>query len=340
MNPSLTAFGELLLRLHSSGDSRFLQSAGFTSWYAGSEANMCVLLARLGIQAQYVTRVPDNDLSMAGIAQLRGQGVGVEHVLYGGQKLGLYFSETGNHIRPVQVIYDRAGSAFAELQPGTIHWDQVLEGQTHFHWTGVSPAVSASVAEVCAEGISVARERGLTITADFNYRSRLWQYGKHPKEVMPALLAHSHIAIADLDACGIYFGMTVDASLPWTEQFESAAHRLFGSHMPELQTLAMSFRVQEEGQLKYTAALMRDGKAYYSRLKVALPQVKESIGTGDAFAGGLLYAITTGLPPQDAIDFATACGILKQSVPGDWPLFSKNEVEAMVSRGINTRISR
>lgn len=340
MNPSVTAFGELLMRLHSSGDARFLQTNRFTSWYAGAEANLSVLLARLGIRAQYVTRVPDHDLALAGIAQLRGQGVEVDNVLYGGQKMGLYFSETGNHIRPVQVIYDRAGSAFSELQPGMIDWNKVLEGQTHFHWTGVSPAVSASAAEVCAEAIGTARELGLTITADFNYRSRLWQYGRHPKEVMPGLLEHCHIAIADLDACDTYFGMTVNPALPWTQQFEAAALLLHDRFMPSLQTLAMSFRIMEEGQLKYTAALMSGGKPYYSRLKVALPPVKESIGTGDAFAGGLLYAQITGLPPQEAIDFATACGILKQSIPGDWPLFSKTEVEAMMSRGINTRISR
>ncbi len=284
--------------------------------------------------------MPDHDLSLAGIAQLRGHGVGVQHVQYGGHKLGLYFSETGNHIRPVQVIYDRAGSAFSELGPGMTDWQKVLEGQTHFHWTGVSPALSPSVAEVCAEGICAAREKGLTITADFNYRSRLWQYGKHPKEVMPGLLAHAHITVADLDACQVYFGMTPDPARSWERQFEAAALELKERFMPGLQAVAMSFRVKEDGQLKYTAALMTGGQIYFSRLKVPLPQVRESIGTGDAFSGGLLYALMTGLPPQEAIDFATACGILKQSVPGDWPLFSRNEVDAMMSHGINTRISR
>lgn len=340
MIPSLTTFGELLLRLHSSGDSRFLQTSGYTPFYAGAEANLSVLLARLGIPAQYITRVPGHDLSLAGIAQLRGQGVDVSNVLYGGQKLGIYFSETGNHIRPVQVIYDRAGSAFSELKPGMIHWDDVLDGQTHFHWTGVSPAVSASAAEVCAEAINAARNKGINVSADFNYRSRLWQYGKHPREVMPALLAQCHIAVADLDACHVYFGLETDASRSWEQQFETAAHALKDQFMPDLQALAMSFRVQEGGQLMYTAALMTAGKAFFSHLKVALPQVRESIGTGDAFAGGLLYATMMGFSPQDTIDFATACGIIKQSIPGDWPLFSKEEVQAMMSRGINTRISR
>lgn len=340
MHPSLTAFGELLLRLHSGGDNRFLQASGFVPYYAGAEANLCVLLARLGIQTQYITRVPDHDLALAGISQLRGHGVGVENVTYGGQKLGLYFSETGNHIRPVQVIYDRAGSAFSELQPGMIDWHAVLEGQTHFHWTGISPAVSASAAKVCAEGIAAARDKGLILSADLNYRSRLWQYGRHPKEIMPELLQHCHIAVADLDACQVYFGMTADPSLPWTHRFESAARELQTRFMPEAHTLAMSFRVVENDRLHYTAALFADGQAYFSRLKIALPQVRESIGTGDAFAGGLLYATMTGLSPQETIDFATACGVLKQSIPGDWPLFSRSEVEGMVAQGINTRISR
>ncbi|MGN7723000.1 PfkB family carbohydrate kinase [Chitinophaga sp. 22620] len=339
MNNRLTAFGEFLLRLHSSDDKRFLQATGFTPWYAGAEANLCVLLARLGIQTQYVTRVPDNDLAAAGIQQLKGHGVGTDHILYGGHKLGLYFTETGNFIRSTRVIYDRAGSSFTELQPGMINWDEVLQDRQYFHWTGVAAAVSASAAEVCAEGIRKAEEKNIIISADFNYRATLWQYGKAPSEVMPALLRPCQVAVADLDALKIYFNIQTEDALSWKDRFISACHQL-KPHMPHLRTLGMSFRLQEGDNLLYTGAIMHNGQPYFSELKIAMPPVKEPIGTGDAFTAGMLFGLMTGEDAQQTVNFATACGVLKQSVPGDWALIGKDEINAFIKGGISGRVSR
>ncbi|RPD39913.1 sugar kinase [Chitinophaga barathri] len=339
MNNRLTAFGEFLLRLHCSDDKRFLQSTGFTPWYAGAEANLCVLLARLGIQTQYITRVPENDLAAAGIHQLKGHGVGTDHILYGGHKLGLYFTETGNFIRSTRVIYDRAGSAFTELEPGMINWDKVLEGQQYFHWTGVAAAVSASAAEVCGEGIRAAQQKNMTISADFNYRATLWQYGKSPAEVMPALLQPSHVAVADLDALKVYFNIRTDETLSWQDKFISACNQL-KTYMPHLRTLGMSFRLPEGDNLLYTGAIMHNGQPYFSDLKVAMPPVKEPIGTGDAFTAGMLFELINQASPQQIINFAAACGVLKQSIPGDWALISKEEINALIAGGISGRVSR
>ena len=239
-NVQLAAFGEFLLRLHSHQAKRFQQTDGYTAYYAGAEANVCVLLARLGLNVNYISRVPDNDLALAGIQQLKSHGVGTGHMVFGGDRLGLYFTESGNHIRSSRVIYDRTGTSFTELQPGMINWKQVLQDTDYFHWSGVAAALSASAASVCAEALDAATELGLTISGDFNYRSKLWQYGKQPKEVMPALLQHCSVAVADLDAVSIYYGIETDKQLPLEERFKETVQQL-QHKMPKLQTLGMSF---------------------------------------------------------------------------------------------------
>lgn len=335
MNDSLVAFGEFLLRLHSNNGKRFQQTDGYTAYYAGAEANVCVLLARLGIKVEYVSRVPDNDLAAAGLQQLRGHGVGTKKVIHGGSKLGLYFTEAGNQIRPTRVIYDRAGSSFAELQTGDINWNDILEGQQYFHWSGVAAALSQSAADVCQEAIEVARKKGITISADFNYRATLWKYGKEPKDVMPALLEHSQVAVADLDAVKIYYGIETDPALSLEERFQQTFVAL-KLHMPQLKTLAMSFR--KPGGI-YCAALAHEDKYYYSE-GFSLQTITDQIGTGDAFTAGILFGLMKNYSPQDIINFATACGALKQSIPGDWAVITKKEIEEMVANGVSGRVTR
>lgn len=334
MNDSLAAFGEFLLRLHSNNGKRFQQTEGYTAYYAGAEANVCVLLARLGIKVEYVSRVPDNDLAAAGLQQLRGHGVGVSHIVYGGAKLGLYFTEAGNQVRPTRVIYDRAGSSFAELQRGDINWNDILQ-EGYFHWSGVAAALSQSAADVCQEAIEVARKKGITISADFNYRATLWKYGKQPSEIMPPLLQHSNIAVADLDAVKIYYGIETDQALSLEERFQQTFVAL-KPHMPQLKTLAMSFR--KPGGI-YCAALVHEDKYYYSE-GFSLQTITDQIGTGDAFTAGILFGLMSNYSPQDIINFATACGALKQSIPGDWAILSKKEIEEMVISGVSGRVTR
>lgn len=335
MNDSLAAFGEFLLRLHSNNGKRFQQTDGYTAYYAGAEANVCVLLTRLGMKVEYISRVPDNDLAAAGLQQLRGHGVGTKHIVHGGSKLGLYFTEAGNQIRPTRVIYDRTGSSFAELQSGDINWNNVLEEQQYFHWSGVAAALSESAANVCKEAIEAARKKGITISADFNYRATLWKYGKEPKEVMPALLQHSQIAVADLDAVKIYYGIETDPKLSLEERFQRTYLSL-KPHMPQLKTLGMSFR--KPGGI-YCAALAHEDKYYYAE-GYKLQTITDQIGTGDAFTAGILYGLMNKYPSQEIINFATACGALKQSIPGDWAVITKKEIEEMVANGVSGRVTR
>lgn len=334
----LAAFGEFLLRLHSHQAKRFQQTDGYTAYYAGAEANVCVLLARLGMNVNYISRVPDNDLAIAGIQQLKSHGVGTDHMVFGGYRLGLYFTESGNHIRSSRVIYDRTGTSFTELKPGMINWKDVLKDTHCFHWSGVAAALSASAAEVCREALEIAADLGLIISGDFNYRSKLWQYGKHPKEIMPSLLQHSTVAVADLDAVNIYYGIETNKELPLEERFKQTVQQL-QYKMPKLQTLGMSFRKTIQQQTVYLAALAHKGEYYFSE-GYSIPHVTDQIGTGDAFTAGLLFGLMQEMPPQNIINFATACGALKQSIAGDWAIINRPEIEEFIQTGVSGRIIR
>ncbi len=334
----LTAFGEFMLRLHSSENKRVLQTNSYNVYYGGAEANVCVLLARLGISTNYVTRVPENDIALAGISQLRSHGVGTDHILYGGDKLGLYFTEPGNSIRSTRVIYDRAGSSYASLHPGMIDWPEVMSGSSYFHWSGVAAAVSQGAADTCTEAMEVAKAKGLIISSDFNYRTTLWKYGRHPREIMPDLLRYSQVAVADLDAVTVYFGIKTDPEAPIEERFRECSLAL-QEILPELKVLAMSFRKNQGGRPVYSGALLYKNECYFSA-GYELPFVTDQIGAGDAFTGGLLFGLMNGFEPGDIIRFATACGALKQSIPGDWAILNRAEIEQFILSGTSGRIIR
>ncbi|MBS1663502.1 MAG: sugar kinase [Bacteroidetes bacterium] len=334
----LIAFGELMLRLHCREGKRIVQTNAYEVYYGGAEANMCVLLSRLGIPVDFITRMPENDIAKAGIDQLRGQGVGTSHIVFGGAKLGVYFTEPGHGIRPTRVIYDRDGSAYATIHPGIIDWQTSLRENAWFHWSGVAAAVSQGAADTTAEALAVARGKGMRISADFNYRTTLWKYGKHPREVMPELLRHSQVAVADLDSAAVYYGIETDPAASFEDRFQQCSAAL-REKIPGLEVLAMSFRTTRGIQHTYSGALYHKGSFYFSPYQ-ELPFVTDQIGSGDAFTGGMLYGLMQGFEPQQVIDFAVACGALKQSINGDWALISRSEVETFIRSGSSGRIIR
>jgi 2-dehydro-3-deoxygluconokinase len=334
----LVAFGELMLRLHARHDRRFAQTDGYDAYYAGAEANACVLLSRLGIGVDYITVLPDNDIARTGVRHLQGQGVGTDHIVYQGEKLGVYFTEQGNGIRPTRVIYDREGSAYARTGPGVVDWQTCFEGPSWFHWSGIAAAVSQSSADATAEALTIARGKGLRVSTDFNYRTTLWKYGKHPREVMPGLLQHSHVAVADLDSAAVYFGIETDKQAPLEERFSECSAALRGK-IPNLEVLAMSFRTPHGIQHGYFGALWYNGDCYFST-RHELPFITDQIGSGDAFTAGMLYGLMRGLSPQEIIDHAAACGALKQSIEGDWALITPVEVQQFIQHGSTGRIIR
>lgn len=334
----ITAFGELLLRMGVAHGNRFTQAKEMQVHIGGAEANVCVLLSQLGINTNYVTRLPKNDLSQLALNELHKYKVDTTDCVYGGDRIGLYFIESGNQIRQSQVIYDRSNSAFATISDNEINWDEVLENTTHFHWSGISPGVSNQAQLACKKAILAAHSKGIIISSDFNYRTKLWQYGKKPSEIMPELLYYSNITIADLDSTEIYFGIKTDKNDSDLERFIKTYEQL-KEKMPYLNTLAMSFRKSEGQTHLYSGILLHKGKIYQSKPHL-IHLVTDQFGSGDAFAAGLFYSLKNELPGQDCIDWATACGVIKQSITGDFAITTPEEINHFIKNGSSNRINR
>ncbi|MEP6931818.1 MAG: sugar kinase [Flavobacterium sp.] len=334
----IAAFGELLLRMNVVDGYRFTQANEMRIHVGGAEANVCVLLSQLGIQTDYITRLPENDLAQLALNELQKYKVNTSNCIYGGERLGLYFVEAGNQIRQSQVIYDRSNSSFATIRENQIDWNVVLNEATHFHWSGISPGVSYEASLVCKEAILTAHKKGLPISSDFNFRSKLWQYGKHPSEIMPDLLQYSTITIADLDAVEIYFGIKTDVKESDADRFQKT-FELLKVKMPFLKTLAMSFRKSDGPAHLYKGLLLHEGN-FYETKEQKINLVTDQIGSGDAFTAGLLYGLTNKFSGQECIDWATACGVIKQSVPGDFAISTPREINHFIKNGSSNRINR
>ncbi len=336
---NLVAFGEIMMRLNCPFGKRFQNSSSFDVLYGGAEANVCVFLSRLGLKTRYITRLPENDLARGALDQLQSSTVDVSSIVSGGSKMGLYFTEDGNLLRPSRVIYDRQDSSFAGITRGMVEWQKILDGTVWFHWSGIAPAVSETAAEVCLEALQSAKERGITISADFNYRSTLWNYGRHPASVMPKLLSFCDVVTGDINSAAVYFGISVDNQLPVEEQFRICAS-LIKQKLPSMKVLAMSFRKGDAQQRQtYRGALFFNNDFYFSE-SYNLPLIIDRIGSGDAFMGGLIYSMWNGLDPQKMIAFATASGLLKHSIAGDMCLLSRKEIQNFIDNGPDSRLIR
>jgi 2-dehydro-3-deoxygluconokinase len=334
----IATFGELLLRMNVADGNRFTQASDIKVHVGGAEANVCVLLSQLGIQTDYITRLPENDLAQLALNELQKYKVNTSKCIYGGERLGLYFVESGNQIRQSQVIYDRSNSSFATIQKDQIDWDLALADVTHFHWSGISPGVSNEAGLVCKEAILSAHKKGLPISSDFNYRSKLWQYGKDPSEIMPVLLKYSTITVADLDAIEIYFGIKTDKNESDANRFRKT-FELLKEKMPYLKTLAMSFRKSDGLAHLYKGMLFHEDK-FYETKEYKIHLVTDQIGSGDAFNAGLLYGLSNKLSVQECIDWATACGVIKQSIHGDFAMSNPTEISHFITNGASNRINR
>jgi 2-dehydro-3-deoxygluconokinase len=258
--------------------------------------------------------------------------VDTSDILRSRDRLGLYFTETSNSLRPSKVIYDRNDSSFATLTPGVIDWSKVFERACWFHWSGISAAVSASAAEVCREAVQVAKKAGLKISSDLNFRSTLWKYGKHPAEVMPELLSYCDVITGDIDTAEIYFGIKINKALPKEGALKECG-RLLKEKLPALQLLAMSFReMKDSGSQLYSGVLIDGDKLHFSAVH-EFGNVVERIGTGDAFMAGLIHALGQNYTRQHAIDFAIGAGALKHSIPGEFAILSQEEIENFQTSG-------
>ncbi len=341
---TIVTFGEIMLRLAPPGFQRFVQAHSFDVTFGGGEANVAVSCANYGLPVEYVTRLPANDIGDACLAFVRSAGVGVRHVIRGGERLGLYYLETGAAQRGSKVIYDRAGSALATIQPGMIDWPMVLAGVGWFHWTGITPAISEGAAAVCLEAVKAAKSLGVTVSCDLNYRNKLWKWGKKAGEVMPELVRYTDVAIGNEEDADKVFGIRapeadVTGGKVAADAYVSVCEQL-KERFPNLQTIAVTLRGSlSASHNTWGGLLWRDGQVYVAPT-YDITQIVDRVGGGDSFMGGLIYGLLTYANPQDTINFAVAASCLKHSIPGDFNLVTVVEVEKLMSGDASGRVSR
>ena len=335
----VVTFGEIMMRLATPGHLRFSQAPHLELTYGGGEANVAVSLANYGLQTQFVTRLPNNDLAQCAINELRGLGVGTGHIVRGGERIGVYFLESGASQRASKVIYDRAHSAIAGIKPGDVDWDQVFKDAKWFHWTGITPALSDSAAAVTREACQAAKKHGLTISADLNFRKKLWSREK-AGEVMGSLMEYVDLCIANEEDAESVFnikGAEVTSGQIEHAQYEDVARQLterFNFKQVAI-TLRESFSASHNG---WSAMLHTAGRSCFSRrYDIA---IVDRVGGGDAFGGGLIYALMRGDTAEKAIEFAVAASCLKHSISGDLNRVSLEEVETLAKGDASGRVQR
>jgi 2-dehydro-3-deoxygluconokinase len=341
----VVTFGEIMMRLSPPGFLRFGQARSFDVIYGGGEANVAVSLANFGVPVDYVTRLPDNDLGDACIQFLRQYGVGVDKIVRGGDRLGVYFLEMGAVQRGSKVIYDRAGSAIATIEHGVIDWERVFADADWFHWTGITPAISAGTADVCLEAVQVAKEMGLTVSCDLNYRKMLWKWGKTPGEVMPELVRHCDIAIGNEEDADKVFGVKAPETDVIAGEVEADKYRFvcdeLAKSFPNLKTIAITLRGSISASHNTWSGVLWGQGEFYVGPTYDITHIVDRVGGGDSFMGGLIYGLRTYWEDrQKALDFAVAASCLKHSIVGDFNLVTVAEVEKLMGGDVSGRVSR
>jgi 2-dehydro-3-deoxygluconokinase len=341
---NIVTFGEIMLRLSPPGFQRFVQAHSFDVSFGGGEANVAASLANCGQPVQYVTRLPASDIGDACLNFLRQHGIGTSYVVRGGERLGIYFLETGAVQRGGKVIYDRAGSAIATVEPGMIDWRTVFAGADWFHWTGITPAISEGAAAVCLEAARTAREMGVTVSCDLNYRKNLWKWGKKAGEVMPDLVAQCDVAVGNEEDADKVFGIQAPEADVTGGKVEAAAYvyvcEQLAARFSNLKTIAITLRGSLSASHNTWSGILWHGGEFYTAPKYDIIPIVDRVGGGDAFCGGLIYGLRVYGDPQRALDFAVAASCLKHSIPGDFNMVSVAEVEKLMGGDVSGRVSR
>lgn len=339
--PKVITFGEIMLRLTPPGHSRFLQAESFQTTFGGSEANVAVALSQLDIESGFVTKLPEHDVGQMAVNSLRKYGVDITNILRGGEKVGVYYVEKGASQRGSKVIYDRKSSSIALADPEEFDWDEIFSGAVWLHFSGISPALSPKVAEICLDSCKRAKEKGLTVSCDLNYRSKLWTK-EQANTVMANLMKYVDICIANEEDAKDVFGISPDKELEnyssvQSESYERVAEELqrrFGFKM-----IAITLRSSKSADDNIWTALLYDGNKFYKAKEYYLHLV-DRFGAGDSFCAGLIYGLMKEFEPQMVIDFATAVSCLKQTIEGDYNLITSDEVNSVLSGNTSGRVQR
>jgi 2-dehydro-3-deoxygluconokinase len=347
MSKRVVTFGEIMLRLATPEYLRFSQTSSLTATFGGGEANVAVSLANYGIKVDFVSRLPLNDIATSCVMNLRKYGVGTDHLIYGGERLGIYFLETGAVARPSKVIYDRAHSSIAEIQPGMIDWRKIFKGADWFHWTGITPAISQGAADACLEAIQIANEMGVTVSTDLNFRKNLWKYGKSASEVMPKLVAGCDVILGNEEDAEKVFGIKPEGfEVAHTggevnaAEFESVCKQLMAK-FPRAKKVIITLRGSiNANHNTWRGCLYSDGSLKISKA-YDITHIVDRVGGGDSFMGGLIYGLLTYKEDdQKALEFAVAASCLKHTIYGDFNMVSVAEVEKLMGGDASGRVSR
>lgn len=343
----VVTFGEIMMRLSPPGFMRFSQTNTLDVVYGGGESNVAVSLANYGVPVDFVTRLPDNDLGNCALMEMRKRGVGTDKIIFGGDRLGIYFLETGAVSRGSKVVYDRAHSAMAEIREGMVDWRRVFEGAAWFHWTGITPAISRGAADACLEAVQVASDMGVTISTDLNYRAKLWKYGGDREAIMTELTSYCDIVLGNEEDAEKHFGIKPEG-LDITTQGEHVKAEAFLSvcrqmmeKFPRAKKVITTLRGSISASHNTWAGVLYDGENMYKSPEYQITHIVDRVGGGDSFMGGLIYGLLK-YPgdDQNALNFAVAASCLKHTIVGDANLVSVDEVEKLMGGDASGRVAR
>jgi len=336
-----------MLRLSPPGFLRFSQSNSFDVVYGGGESNVAVSLANYGVPVDFVTRLPQNDIGQCAMMEMRKRGVGVDKIIYGGDRLGIYFLETGAVSRGSKVVYDRAHSAISEIKPGMVDWKSVFKDVNWFHWTGITPAISQGAADTCLEAVKIASEMGITVSTDLNYRAKLWNYGVEPEAIMTELTSYCDIILGNEEDAEKHFGIkpegldiTTQGAHVKAEAFLSVCQQMM-QKFPRAKKVITTLRGSISASHNTWAGVMYDGKQMYKSNEYQITDIVDRVGGGDSFMGGLIYGLLKyPQNDQNALDFAVAASCLKHTIKGDANLATISEVEKLMGGDSSGRVAR
>lgn len=341
MSKRIVTFGEIMLRLAPNGYYRFFQNDQMQATFGGGEANVAVSLANFGMDAAYVTKLPGHAIGQAAVDALRYFGVDTSHIVRGGERVGIYYLEKGASQRGSVCIYDRAHSAIQEAQPDDFHWEAILDGADWFHFTGITPALGPNLVEICLEACKAAKDKGVKISCDLNYRGKLWTR-EQAREAMTKLCEYVDVCISNEEDAKDVFGIEAENTDIYGgklnhEGYKSVARQLadrFG-----FEKVAITLRSSISASDNDWAAMLYDGKNYCFSKEYHL-HIVDRVGGGDSFGGGLIYALLSGKDSQAAVEFAVAASALKHSIEGDFNRVSVSEVEKLAGGDGSGRVQR
>ena len=345
----VVTFGEIMLRLAPQEFLRFSQASSFDVVYGGGESNVAVSLANYGVPVNFVTRLPKNDIGECALMEMRKRGVNTDHIIIGGDRLGIYFLETGAVSRGSKVVYDRAHSAMSEIKPGMVDWEKAFEGADWFHWTGITPAISQSSADACLEAVQIASKMGLTISTDLNYRAKLWTYCDNSKreEIMTELTSYCDIVLGNEEDAEMHFGIKPEGISVQSEGHNVKAEAFLSvceqmmKKFPRAKKVITTLRGSISASHNTWAGVLFDGKTLYTSPQYQITDIVDRVGGGDSFMGGLIYGLKQyPNDDQNALNFAVAASCLKHTIKGDANLVTVSEVEKLMGGDASGRVAR